>query len=71
MSIEPCPKCKATKGWEWIWGKNDGHSTGYSKCKGCGAKFWFVMMGYGFGSQIGFSIIVKLVSVSYSDPSYF
>ena len=39
MSIQPCPKCKAIKGWVWIWGKNDGHSTGYSKCKGCGAKF--------------------------------
>ena len=38
LSIEPCPKCKATKGWEWIWGKNDGHSTGYSKCKACGHK---------------------------------
>ena len=37
--IEPCPKCKATKGWIWVWGKNDGHSTGKSKCKGCGATF--------------------------------
>lgn len=37
--IEPCPKCKARKGWIWTWGKNDGHSTGKSKCKGCGATF--------------------------------
>ena len=42
--IEPCPKCKATKGWIWVWGKNDGHSTGKSKCKGCGATFWGVNM---------------------------
>ena len=39
LSIEKCPKCKATKGWKWTWGKNDGHSTGYSTCIGCGAKF--------------------------------
>ena len=45
MSIQPCPKCKAIvpfhseqRGWEWIWGKNDGHSTGYSKCRACGHK---------------------------------
>ena len=37
--LDSCPKCKSVKGWEWIWGKNDGHSTGYSKCKKCGAKF--------------------------------
>ena len=29
--IESCPK--------WTWGKNDGHSKGYSTCKSCGAKF--------------------------------
>tara|TARA_B100000029_G_scaffold269132_2_gene264484 strand:+ start:4359 stop:4478 length:120 start_codon:yes stop_codon:yes gene_type:complete len=39
MSIQPCPKCKAAKGWKWTWGKNDGHSKGYSTCNGCGAKF--------------------------------
>jgi hypothetical protein len=38
-NIEPCPKCKKANGYEWIWGKNDGQSKGYSKCKSCGAKF--------------------------------
>ena len=37
--VQPCPKCKAKKGWSWIWGKNDGHSKGYSKCNNCNAKF--------------------------------
>ena len=38
MSIEPCPKCKVSKGYEWTWSKNfDG--TGFATCKGCGAKF--------------------------------
>lgn len=39
MNIEPCPKCKKASGWTWTWGKNDGKSTGYATCKGCGAKF--------------------------------
>ncbi len=39
MSIQPCPKCKSTKGWKWTWGKNDGHSKGYLTCNGCNAKF--------------------------------
>jgi len=30
---------KKTQGYTWTWGKNDGHSKGYSTCKGCGAKF--------------------------------
>ena len=51
--IESCPKCKATKGWKWTWGKNDGQSKGFSTCNGCGAKFWFVMKVVGFGLQIG------------------
>ena len=38
MSIQPCPKCKATKGWKWPWGKNDGQSKGFSPCKGSVAK---------------------------------
>ena len=37
--IQPCPKCKATKGWKWTWGKNDGQTKGFSTCNGCGAKF--------------------------------
>ena len=37
--IEPCPKCKKKEGYKWTWGKNAGHSKGYSTCKGCGAKF--------------------------------
>ena len=37
-SIETCPKCKKKAGYIWTWGKNDGHSTGYSTCKGCKAK---------------------------------
>ncbi len=37
--IQPCPKCKKKAGWKWTWGKNDGHSTGYSTCNGCSAKF--------------------------------
>ena len=38
MSIEPCSKCKVSKGYEWTWSKNfDG--TGFATCKGCGAKF--------------------------------
>tara|TARA_R110002020_G_scaffold390124_2_gene600634 strand:+ start:624 stop:842 length:219 start_codon:yes stop_codon:yes gene_type:complete len=37
--IESCPKCKKKAGYTWTWGKNDGHSKGYSTCKGCKAKF--------------------------------
>ena len=22
MNIEPCPKCKSTKGYDWTWSKN-------------------------------------------------
>ena len=56
--IEACPKCKKKAGWNWTWGKNDGHSKGYSTCKGCKAKFWFVMKVDGFGLLIGFLIPV-------------
>ena len=38
--IQPCPKCKKAQGYNWTWGKNDGHSKGFSTCKACGAKFW-------------------------------
>ena len=38
MSIDPCPKCKKQQGFIWHWGKNNGHSEGYSECKSCGAK---------------------------------
>jgi hypothetical protein len=38
MSIQPCPKCKAAKGWKWTWGRNDGASKGYATCNSCGAK---------------------------------
>lgn len=37
-SIEPCPSCKAVKGYDWTWSKNF-DNTGFSTCKGCGAKF--------------------------------
>jgi hypothetical protein len=37
--IQACPKCKKKAGYTWTWGKNDGHSKGYSTCKGCKAKF--------------------------------
>ena len=37
--IEVCPKCGKKSGWSWTWGENSGQSTGYSTCKGCGAKF--------------------------------
>tara|TARA_R110002020_G_scaffold463568_1_gene683667 strand:+ start:1050 stop:1202 length:153 start_codon:yes stop_codon:yes gene_type:complete len=37
--IQPCPKCKKAQGYNWTWGKNDGHSKGYSTCKACGVKF--------------------------------
>ena len=36
--IQACPKCKKKAGYTWTWGKN-GHSKGYSTCKGCKAKF--------------------------------
>ena len=39
MSIEPCPKCKKASGWTWTWGQNNGHSEGFSTCKGCGVKY--------------------------------
>ena len=32
--IESCPKCKKKAGYTWTWGKNDGHSKGYSTCTG-------------------------------------
>jgi|TARA_R110000824_G_scaffold207604_3_gene393093 hypothetical protein len=37
--IDICPKCKKRDGYTWTWGKNDGNSTGYATCKGCGAKY--------------------------------
>jgi|TARA_R110002012_G_scaffold264441_2_gene447776 hypothetical protein len=36
--VEACPKCKKKAGFVWTYGKNDGHSKGYSTCKGCKAK---------------------------------
>ena len=37
--IQPCPKCNKKACWKWTLCKNDGHSTGYSTCNGCSAKF--------------------------------
>ena len=36
---DSCSKCGSAKGYKWHWGKNDGHSMGYSECLGCGAEF--------------------------------
>ena len=42
MSIEfrdACTKCNSMKGFKWHWGKNDGHSKGFSECLNCGAEY--------------------------------
>ena len=36
---ESCTACGSIKGFKWHWGKNDGHSKGYSECLGCGKEF--------------------------------
>ena len=39
IDMEPCPKCKKTKGYEWHWSSSISKGDGYSECKSCKEKF--------------------------------
>ena len=36
---DSCTECGSAKGYKWHWGKNDGHSKGYSECLNCGKEY--------------------------------
>ena len=36
---DKCTECGSAKGYKWHWGKNDGHSKGYSECLNCGKEY--------------------------------
>jgi hypothetical protein len=36
--MEPCPKCKKTKGYVWHGSKSISKGDGYSECKSCKEK---------------------------------